>query len=91
VRSPSTSCSKYMPQRLDPYHCVEQAYGASSATVPGNESDTRLFSHQIPPTADGHQMADALAQATDVPNRFPNGLPLRVRLKFPIPDCQPDS
>ena len=45
-------------------------YGATSATVPGNEGDDRLFSHQQPRPLTAHQMADALAQATDVVNRF---------------------
>ena len=49
---------------------ISEAYGLSSATVPGNEQDTRLFSHQLPRPLTAHQMADALAQATDVPNRF---------------------
>ena len=51
---------------------TSEAYGLSSGTVPGNENDNRLFSHQIPRPLTAHQMADALAQATDVPNRFPN-------------------
>ncbi|MFO0909612.1 MAG: DUF1553 domain-containing protein [Isosphaeraceae bacterium] len=51
---------------------TSEAYGLSSATVPGNAADTRLFSHQIPRPLTAHQMADALAQATDIPNRFPN-------------------
>lgn len=50
---------------------MSEAYGLSSGSVPGNEKDTRLFSHQIPRPLTAHQMADALAQATDVPNRFP--------------------
>lgn len=41
------------------------AYGWSSAAVPGNEGDTRLFSHQSARPLTAHQMADALAQATD--------------------------
>jgi hypothetical protein len=51
---------------------VSEAYGLSSAPVPGNERDTRLFSHQLPRPLTAHQMADALAQATDVANRFQN-------------------
>jgi hypothetical protein len=51
---------------------TSEAYGLSSGTVPGNEKDNRLFSHQTPRPLTAHQMADALAQATDVPNRFPN-------------------
>jgi hypothetical protein len=49
-----------------------EAYGTSSSPVAGNERDTRLFSHQLPRPLTAHQMADALAQATDVPNRFEN-------------------
>jgi hypothetical protein len=49
-----------------------EAYGLSSSPVAGNKQDTRLFSHQIPRPLTAHQMADALAQATDVPNRFGN-------------------
>ncbi|WP_435016839.1 DUF1549 and DUF1553 domain-containing protein [Tundrisphaera sp. TA3] len=49
---------------------TSRAYGLSSATVPGNESDQRLFSHQIPRPLTAHQMADALAQATEVVNRY---------------------
>ena len=51
---------------------TSEAYALSSATVPGNEKDARLFSHQIPRPLTAHQMADAIAQATDVPNRFAN-------------------
>lgn len=49
---------------------TSNAYGASSAAVPGNEADDRLFSHQRPRPLTAHQMADALAQATDVANQF---------------------
>jgi hypothetical protein len=51
---------------------TSETYGLSSGTVPGNEKDRRLFSHHVPRPLSPHQMADALAQATDVPNRFPN-------------------
>jgi hypothetical protein len=51
---------------------TSEAYGLSSAPVPGNERDTRLFSHQVPRPLTAHQIADALAQATDVVNRYPN-------------------
>ena len=49
---------------------TSQAYGLSSGTVPGNENDARLFSHQMPRPLTAHQMADAIAQATDVANRY---------------------
>jgi hypothetical protein len=56
---------------------VSETYGLSSATVPGNERDIRLFSHQLARPLTAHQMADALAQATDVANRF-QGVARRV-------------
>ena len=62
---------------------VSETYGLSSATVPGNERDTRLFSHQLARPLTAHQMADALAQATDVPNRF-QGVARRV-IELPDP------
>ena len=37
----------------------------------------RLFSHHLPRPLTAHQMADALAQATDVPNFFANDAPPR--------------
>jgi hypothetical protein len=56
---------------------TSEAYGFSSGTVDGNEHDTRLFSHHLPRPLTAHQIADALAQATDVPIRF-QGVPRRV-------------
>jgi hypothetical protein len=49
---------------------TSEVYGLSSATVPGNEHDQRLLSHQLSRPLTAHQMADALARATQVPNRF---------------------
>jgi hypothetical protein len=51
---------------------TSSVYGLSSGTAPGNERDTRLFSHHTPRLLTAHQMADALAQATDVINRYPD-------------------
>jgi hypothetical protein len=51
---------------------TSEVYGLASTTVPGNESDTRLFSHHLPRPLDAYQMADALAAATDVPNLYAN-------------------
>jgi Protein of unknown function (DUF1553)/Protein of unknown function (DUF1549) len=56
---------------------TSEAYGLSSGTVAGNERDTRLSSHHLPRPLTAHQIADALAQATDVPIRFQIG-PRRV-------------
>jgi hypothetical protein len=49
---------------------VSHAYGLASTTVAGNAEDGRLFSHHQPRPLGPYQMADALAQATDVPNVF---------------------
>jgi hypothetical protein len=62
-----------------------EAYGLASGTVPGNERDTRLFSHHLPRPLTAHQMADALAQATDVPNRYPGVDPTRRAIQVPDP------
>jgi len=66
---------------------TSQAYAASSSSVPGNEKDTRLFSHQVPRPLTAHQMADALAQATSVPNRYADQASSKdVRLAIEIYD-----
>ncbi len=65
---------------------ASEAYGLSSSPVAGNKQDTRLFSHQIPRPLTAHQMADALAQATDVPNRFGNEAAREYRRAIEIAD-----
>ncbi len=64
---------------------LSEAYGLSSATVPGNERDTRLFSHQLARPLTAQQMADALAQATNVPTRFQNQTAARRVIDLPDP------
>jgi hypothetical protein len=61
---------KYDLRELIRTVAISNAYAASSAAVPGNERDTRFFSHQMPRPLTAHQMADALAEVTGVPNRF---------------------
>ncbi len=51
---------------------TSEAYALSSTAVPANASDTRLFSHHLPRPLTAHQMVDAICQATDVYERFPN-------------------
>ncbi len=48
------------------------AYGLSSRVLPENAADTRAFSHYQPRPLTAHQLADAIAQATDVPNVYAN-------------------
>ena len=50
-----------------------EAYGLSGQAIKGNEKDRRLFSHYLPRPLTAHQMADALAQATNVANSFEGG------------------
>jgi hypothetical protein len=64
---------------------TSEAYGLSSAPVPGNERDLRFFSHHLPRPLTAHQMADALAQATGVPNRYPGADPTRRAVRVPDP------
>lgn len=76
--------TKYNLRELIRTIATSEAYGLSSATVPGNERDQRLFSHQTPRPLTAHQMADALAQATDVPNVYGTaGARLSIRVKDP--------
>jgi hypothetical protein len=63
---------KYDIRNLIRTIATSNAYAASAATVSGNERDTRLFSHHLPRPLTAHQMADALAQVTQVINRYPN-------------------
>jgi hypothetical protein len=63
-----------------------EAYGLSSSSVTGNKQDMRLFSHQIPRPLTAHQMADALAQATGVPNRFENDASRTYRRAIEVAD-----
>lgn len=57
---------------------LSNVYGASSSPTAGNAGDSRLLSHRTPRPLSAHQLADALAQATSVPNRFPDR-PARTR------------
>jgi Protein of unknown function (DUF1553)/Protein of unknown function (DUF1549) len=67
---------------------TSEAYGLASTTVPGNEQDNRLFSHQMPRPLTAHQMADALAQATDVVNRYKDKAAGTRAIEIPDPATQ---
>ena len=77
--------SKYDLRALIRMIATSEAYALSSATVPGNEHDTRLFSHHLPRPLTAHQMADALAQATDVPLRFGQSRVIRKAIEVNDP------
>ena len=76
--------SKYNLRGLIRTIATSEAYGLSSGTVKGNERDGRLFSHHTPRPLTAHQMADALAQATDVPNTY-GALGARLAIKINDP------
>jgi hypothetical protein len=63
---------------------TSNAYGLSSEPIKENAGDHRLFSHQMARPMTAHQMADAIAQATDVQNRF--GPQLVVRKAIEVSD-----
>ena len=60
-------------------------YQLSAATRPGNETDTKYFSHYYARRLPAEVMLDAISTATGVPDRFP-GYPLGVRaVQLPDP------
>lgn len=61
-----------------------RAYQLSSATRPGNEKDTRFYSHFQARRLPAEVMLDAIAQATGVPERF-EGYPVGIRA-VQVPD-----
>jgi hypothetical protein len=65
---------------------TSEAYAMASGTIPGNEGDIRFFSHHLPRPLTAHQMVDALAQATDVGNKFGvNRSDVRRAIEVPDP------
>ena len=70
---PAFRRAQVRPPRPDPDdRHVARRTGCRRRPCRATSSDNRLFSHQIPRPLTAHQMADALAQATDVVNRYPN-------------------
>ncbi len=63
---------KYDLRELIRTVAISHAYELASEPIAGNEHDTKFFSHHLPRPLTAQQMADALAQATDVPNHFAN-------------------
>ena len=64
---------------------TSRAYQLSSATVKGNESDRRFYSHYLARRLPAEVLADAVAVVTGVPERF-DGQPVGVRaIQLPEP------
>jgi hypothetical protein len=55
-----------------------RTYQLSAATRPGNESDTRFYSHYLARRLPAEVLLDALSQSTGVPDTFP-GYPVGTR------------
>lgn len=62
-----------------------RAYQLSSSTRPGNETDTRFYSHYYARRLPAEVMLDAISHTTGVPDRFP-GYPVGLRaVQLPDP------
>lgn len=62
-----------------------RTYQLSSGTLPGNETETRFYSHYYARRLPAEVMADAVSTATGVPDRF-EGFPLGLRaVQLPEP------
>lgn len=65
-----------------------RTYQLSSGTTPGNESDTRFYSHYYARRLPAEVLLDAISQCTGIPDRF-NGYPYGTRaLQLPDPGMQ---
>jgi hypothetical protein len=64
---------------------TSRTYQLSSTTRPGNETETRFYSHYYARRLPAEVMLDAISHATGVPDRFP-GYPLGLRaIQLPDP------
>ncbi len=68
---------------------TSRAYGLSSQTLAGNESETRFYSHYYARRLPAEVLSDAIASATGVPTKF-DGYPLGLRA-IQLPDPQVGS
>ncbi|MDB5308923.1 MAG: hypothetical protein JWO38_3125 [Gemmataceae bacterium] len=69
---------KYDLRHLMKVILTSRAYQLASATRPGNETDSRFYSHYYARRLPAEVMLDAICDATGVPERF-DGYPLGVR------------
>ena len=75
---------KYDLRHLMKLILTSRAYQLSAATRPGNETDTRFYSHYTARRLPAEVMLDAICDATGVPEKF-DGYPLGVRA-VQVPD-----
>jgi hypothetical protein len=76
--------NKYDLRHLMRVILTSRAYQLASATRPGNETDTRYYSHYTARRLPAEVMLDAICDATGVPERF-DGYPFGVRA-VQVPD-----
>ena len=80
---------EFVAKKFDRKHLMRlmlnaRAYQLSSYTKPGNERDTRFYSHYYARRLPAEVMLDAITQVTGVPDRF-EGYPLGIRA-VQVPD-----
>ncbi len=81
---------EFVSHKYDMKHLMRQilnsrVYQLSSATRPGNETDTKYFSHYYARRLPAEVMLDAISAVTGVPDKFP-GYPAGVRaVQLPDP------
>ena len=68
---------------------TSRAYALSSQTQPGNETETRFYSHYYARRLPAEVLSDAITSATCVPTKF-DGYPLGLRA-IQLPDSQVGS
>jgi hypothetical protein len=80
---------EFVTHKFDLKHMIRlilnsRTYQLSSATLPGNETDARFFSHYSVRRLPAEVLLDAIVQSTGVPEAFP-GYPLGIRAQQ-LPD-----
>jgi hypothetical protein len=81
---------EFVAKKYDLKHLIRlivtsRTYQLTSATRPGNATDTRFYSHYYARRLPAEVFNDALSQSTDVPEAYP-GYPLGVRaIQLPDP------
>jgi hypothetical protein len=79
----------FVSHRYDLKHLMRvilnsRTYQLSSSTRPGNETETRYYSHYYARRLPAEVLLDAISQSTGIPDKFP-GYPLGVR-SIQLPD-----
>lgn len=76
--------SKFSLRHVQRLILTSRAYQLSSSTLPGNETETRFYSHYYARRLPAEVLLDGIAAATDVPQKF-DGYPLGIRA-IQLPD-----